>query len=227
MSHGTDNLQAPDIPEPPPGPAQMLLQASLERALTAEELQRLRAFADADPAVADDCTAFGLLVDLRLEHRMVRYEGPAWDTYQALARRHAVSPEGNAVSWRHWLARCMALWRPAMSPLAAGAMLVAVVQAGALIWLAHRPAQDYAMRGDGTGGANACPAVLVRLAPQTTVGELTRVLTQAQARVANGPDGANVYRLVGPQRFVQDAGALLGGLAQEVRPAPRCAQPHE
>ena len=109
MSHGTDNLQAPDIPEPPPGPAQMLLLASLERALTAEELQRLRAFADADPAVADDCTAFGLLVDLRLEHRMVRYEGPAWDTFQALARRHAVSPEGNAVSWRHWLARCMAL----------------------------------------------------------------------------------------------------------------------
>lgn len=227
MSHDPDNLQVSDIPEPLPGQAQMLLQASLERALTAEELRRLRAFAQADPAVADDCAAFGLLVNLRLEQRMVRYEGPAWDTFQALARRYTVSPETTAVSWRHWLARCMALWRPAVSPLAAGAMLVAVVQAGALAWLAHRPTQDDPMRGDGTGGANACPAVLVRLAPQTTVGELTRVLTQAQARVVNGPDGASEYRLVGPQRFVQDAGALLDGLAQEVRPAPGCAQPNE
>ena len=83
------------------------------------------------------------------------------------------------------------------------------------------------MRGDGTGGACAGAAGVVRLAPPSTVGELTRERTQAQPRVANGPDGANVYRLVGPQRFVQDAGALLGGLAQEVRPAPRCAQPHE
>ena len=79
------------------------------------------------------------------------------------------------------------------------------------------------MRGDGTGGANACPAVLVRLAPQTTAGELTRVLIQSQARVVDGPDGAGAFRIVGPQGFVQEAAAVLGPLAQEVGPAPGCA----
>ena len=101
--------------------------------------------------------------------------------------------------------------------------MIAVLQAGALVWLAQRPVQEDAMRGGGTDDKANCPAVLVRLAPHSTAGELTRVLTQSQARVVDGPDGAGAYRIVGPQGFVQDAAALLAPLAQEVGPAPGCA----
>ena len=55
MTDGTDNPQATDIPDTPPTLAEGLLQASLERPLTASELGQLRAAAEADPAVADDC----------------------------------------------------------------------------------------------------------------------------------------------------------------------------
>lgn len=55
MTDGTDNPQATDIPDTPPTLAEGLLQASLERPLTASELGQLRAAAEGDPAVADDC----------------------------------------------------------------------------------------------------------------------------------------------------------------------------
>ena len=227
MTDGTDNPQATDFPDPPPTLAEGLLQASLERPLTASELGQLRAAAEADPAVADDCATFGLLAALRLEQRMARHEAPAWEAFQALARRHAAMPvaAGPAAavgSWA-WLRQCIASLRPAMPGLVAFAMVIVVLQAGALVWLTQRPVQEDAMRGGGTDDKANCPAVLLRLAPQTTAGELTRVLIQSQARVVDGPDGAGAYRIVGPQGFVQDAAAVLGPLAQEVGPAPGCA----
>ena len=227
MTDGTDNPQATDFPDPPPTLAEGLLQASLERPLTASELGQLRAAAEADPAVADDCATFGLLAALRLEQRMARHEAPAWEAFQALARRHAAMPvaAGPAAadgSWA-WLRQCIASLRSAMSGLVAFAMVIVVLQAGALVWLTQRPVQEDAMRGGGTDDKANCPAVLLRLAPQTTAGELTRVLIQSQARVVDGPDGAGSYRIVGPQGFVQDAAAVLGPLAQEVGPAPGCA----
>lgn len=227
MTDGTDNPQATDIPDTPPTLAEGLLQASLERPLTASELGQLRAAAEADPAVADDCATFGLLAALRLEQRMARHEAPAWEAFQALARRHAAMPvaAGPAAadgSWA-WLRQCIASLRLAMPGLVAFAMVIVVLQAGALVWLTQRPVQEDAMRGGGTDDKANCPAVLLRLAPQTTAGELTRVLIQSQARVVDGPDGAGSYRIVGPQGFVQDAAAVLGPLAQEVGPAPGCA----
>ena len=194
MTDGTDNPQATDIPDPPPTLAEGLLQASLERPLTASELGQLRAAAEADPAVADDCATFGLLAALRLEQRMARHEAPAWEAFQALARRHAAMPvaAGPAAaggSWA-WLRQCIASLRPAMPGLVAFAMVIVVLQAGALVWLTQRPVQEDAMRGGGTDDKANCPAVLLRLAPQTTAGELTRVLIQSQARVVDGPDGA-------------------------------------
>ena len=227
MTDGTDNPQATDIPDTPPTLAEGLLQASLERPLTASELGQLRAAAEGDPAVADDCATFGLLAALRLEQRMARHEAPAWEAFQALARRHAAMPvaAGPAAadgSWA-WLRQCIASLRPAMPGLVAFAMVIVVFQAGALVWLTQRPVQEDAMRGGGTDDKANCPAVLLRLAPQTTAGELTRVLIQSQARVVDGPDGAGSYRIVGPQGFVQDAAAVLGPLAQEVGPAPGCA----
>lgn len=227
MTDGTDNPQATDIPDTPPTLAEGLLQASLERPLTASELGQLRAAAEGDPAVADDCATFGLLAALRLEQRMARHEAPAWEAFQALARRHAAMPvaAGPAAaggSWA-WLRQCIASLRPAMPGLVAFAMVIVVLQAGALVWLTQRPVQEDAMRGGGTDDKANCPAVLLRLAPQTTAGELTRVLIQSQARVVDGPDGAGSYRIVGPQGFVQDAAAVLGPLAQEVGPAPGCA----
>lgn len=227
MTDGTDNPQATDIPDTPPTLAGGLLQASLERPLTASELGQLRAAAEADPAVADDCATFGLLAALRLEQRMARHEAPAWEAFQALARHHAAMPvaAGPAAadgSWA-WLRQCIASLRPAMPGLVAFAMVIVVLQAGALVWLTQRPVQEDAMRGGGTDDKANCPAVLLRLAPQTTAGELTRVLIQSQARVVDGPDGAGSYRIVGPQGFVQDAAAVLGPLAQEVGPAPGCA----
>ena len=107
--------------------------------------------------------------------------------------------------------------------LVAFAMVIVVLQAGALVWLTQRPVQEDAMRGGGTDDKANCPAVLLRLALQTTAGDLTRVLIESQARVVDGPDGAGSYRIVGPQGFVQDAAAVLGPLAQEVGPAPGCA----
>ena len=47
MTDGTDNPQATDIPDTPPTLAGGLLQASLERPLTASELGQLRAAAEA------------------------------------------------------------------------------------------------------------------------------------------------------------------------------------
>ena len=227
MTDGTDNPQATDFPDPPPTLAEGLLQASLERPLTASELGQLRAAAEADPAVADDCATFGLLAALRLEQRMARHEAPAWEAFQELARRYAAIPEAAqpaaAGRWRQRLVQGIASLRPAMPGLAAFATVIAVLQAGALVWLTQRPVQEDAMRGGGTDDKANCPAVLLRLAPQTTAGELTRVLIQSQARVVDGPDGAGSYRIVGPQGFVQDAAAVLGPLAQEVGPAPGCA----
>ncbi len=227
MTDGTDNPQATDIPDPPLTLAQALLQASLERTLTAGELQQLRAAAESDHSVADDCAVFGLLAALRLEQRMARHEAPAWEAFQELARRYAAIPEAAqpaaAGRWRQRLVQGIASLRPAMPGLAAFATVIAVLQAGALVWLAQRPVQEDAMRGGGTDDKANCPAVLVRLAPHSTAGELTRVLTQSQARVVDGPDGAGAYRIVGPQGFVQDAAALLAPLAQEVGPAPGCA----
>ena len=229
MTDGTDNPQATDIPDTPPTLAEGLLQASLERPLTASELGQLRAAAEADPAVADDCATFGLLAALRLEQRMARHEAPAWEAFQALARHHAAMPvaAGPAAadgSWA-WLRQCIASLRPAMPGLVAFAMVIVVLQAGALVWLTQRPVQEDAMRGGGTDDKANCPAVLLRLAPQTTAGELTRVLIQSQARVVDGPDGASAFRIVGPQGFVLEAAAVLGPLAQEVVPAPGCAIP--
>ena len=229
MTDGTDNPQATDIPDTPPTLAEGLLQASLERPLTASELGQLRAAAEADPAVADDCATFGLLAALRLEQRMARHEAPAWEAFQKLARRHAavrgvprpLPPAARRLRPR--LLQWIAALRPAIPGLAAFAMVIVVFQAGALLWLAQRPVQEDAMRGGGTDDKANCPAVLLRLAPQTTAGELTRVLIQSQARVVDGPDGAGSYRIVGPQGFVQDAAAVLGPLAQEVGPAPGCA----
>ena len=227
MTDGTDNPQATDIPDTPPTLAEGLLQASLERPLTASELGQLRAAAEADPAVADDCATFGLLAALRLEQRMARHEAPAWEAFQALARRHAAMPVAAAPAAADgscaWLRQCIASLRPAMPGLVAFAMVIVVLQAGALVWLTQRPVQEDAMRGGGTDDKANCPAVLVRLAPQTTAGELTRVLIQSQARVVDGPDGAGAFRIVGPQGFVQEAAAVLGPLAQEVGPAPGCA----
>ena len=227
MTDGTDNPQATDIPDTPLTLAQALLQASLERTLTAGELQQLRAAAESDHSVADDCAVFGLLAALRLEQRMARHEAPAWEAFQELARRYAAIPEAAqpaaAGRWRQRLVQGIASLRPAMPGLAAFATVIAVLQAGALVWLAQRPVQEDAMRGGGTDDKANCPAVLVRLAPHSTAGELTRVLTQSQARVVDGPDGAGAYRIVGPQGFVQDAAALLAPLAQEVGPAPGCA----
>ena len=226
MTHGKDDPQLTDVLDISPSLVQELLQASLERALTASELQQLRAAAQAYPRVADDCAVFGLLAALKLEQRMVRHEAPAWEAFQELARRYAAIPGGGQPAavggWRSWMMRCIALLRPAMPGLAAFSMVIVVLQAGALVWVAQRQAQENATRGGGTDGKAYCPAVLVRLAPQATAGELTRVLAQAQARVVNGPDGAGAYRVVGPHGFVQDAGALLGSMAQEVRPAPGC-----
>ena len=227
MTDGTDIPQATDIPDPPLTLAQALLQASLERTLTAGELQQLRAAAESDHSVADDCVVFGLLAALRLEQRMARHEAPAWEAFQELARRYAAIPEAAqpaaAGRWRQRLVQGIASLRPAIPGLAAFATVIAVLQAGALVWLAQRPVQEDAMRGGGTDDKANCPAVLVRLAPHSTAGELTRVLTQSQARVVDGPDGAGAYRIVGPQGFVQDAAALLAPLAQEVGPAPGCA----
>ena len=228
MTDGTDNPQATDFPDPPPTLAEGLLQASLERPLTASELGQLRAAAEADPAVADDCATFGLLAALRLEQRMAWHEAPAWEAFQKLARRHAavrgvprpLPPAARRLRPR--LLQWIAALRPAIPGLAAFAMVIVVFQAGALLWLAQRPVQEDAMRGGGTDRKGNCPAVLVHLAPQATAGELTRVLTQVQARVVDGPDGAGAYRVVGSHGFAEDAGALLGGLAQEVQPAPNC-----
>ena len=166
MTDGTDNPQATDIPDTPPTLAEGLLQASLERPLTASELGQLRAAAEADPAVADDCATFGLLAALRLEQRMARHEAPAWEAFQALARRHAAMPvaAGPAAadgSWA-WLRQCIASLRPAMPGLVAFAMVIVVLQAGALVWLTQRPVQEDAMRGGGTDDKANCPAVLLR-----------------------------------------------------------------
>ena len=221
MTHGTDDSQAPDTP---PGPAQTLLLASLERALTADEMRQLRSAAEEDPALADDCATFGLLRALRLENRIARHEARAWDAFQRLAQRYAANaaqPTPAAGRWRQWLAQCMPSPRRAMPAFAALASLLILVQAGGLVWLAQRPVDGTAMRGVG---AVVCPAVLIRLRPQATMGELTRVLSQAQARVVDGPDGAGNYRLAGPPSFVQDAGTLLGDLAQKVTPALDCAR---
>ena len=227
MTHSKDDPQFTDMPDTLSGSAQWLLQASLERTLTAGELQQLRAAAEADPAVADDCAAFGLLAALRLELRMAQHEAPAWAAFQARAWRHTAIPGAGrpaaAGGSRPWLVQCISSLRPAMPGLAAFAMVLVVLQTGALVWLAQLPVQEHVMRGGGTDGKANCPAVLVRLAPQATAGELTRVLTHAQARVVDGPDGAGAYRVAGPHGFEQDAGALLGALAQEVRPAPGCA----
>lgn len=227
MTEGTDNSQATDIPDPPPTLAQELLQASLERPLTASEQRQLRAAAEADPDLADDCATFGLLAALRLEQRMARNEAPAWEAFRALVQRHAAMPvaaERAAAdgSWA-WLRRCIASLRPAIPGLTTFAMVIVVLQAGALVWLTQRPVQEDAMRGGGTDDKANCPALLVRLAPQTTAGELTRVLIQSQARVVDGPDGAGAFRIVGPQGFVQEAAAVLGPLALEVGPASGCA----
>ena len=227
MTDGTDNPQATDIPDTPPTLAGGLLQASLERPLTASELGQLRAAAEADPAVADDCATFGLLAALRLEQRMARHEAPAWEAFQELARRYAAIPEAAqpaaAGRWRQRLVQGIASLRPAMPGLAAFATVIAVLQAGALVWLTQRPVQEDAMRGGGTDDKANCPAVLLRLAPQTTAGELTRVLIQSQARVVDGPDGGGAGRSGGREGCVQDAAAVLGPLAQEVGPAPGCA----
>ena len=227
MTDGTDNPQATDFPDPPPTLAEGLLQASLERPLTASELGQLRAAAEADPAVADDCATFGLLAALRLEQRMARHEAPAWEAFQALARRHAAMPVAAAPAAADgscaWLRQCIASLHQAMPGLAAFAMVIVLLQAGALVWLAQLPAPEDAMRGGGTDVKANCPAVLVRMAPHATAGELTRVLIQAQARVVDGPDNAGAYRVTGPHGFLEDAGELLGGLAQEVQPAPGCA----
>ena len=48
MTDGTDDPQATDFPDPPPTLVEGLLQASLERPLTASKLGHLRAAAEAD-----------------------------------------------------------------------------------------------------------------------------------------------------------------------------------
>ncbi|WP_313315344.1 hypothetical protein [Pulveribacter sp.] len=220
MTHDIEDPQEPDVPDTFRGPAQALLQASLERALTEDELRQLRAAAQADPAIADDCAIFGLLAALRLEDRMARHEAPAWQEFQTLARHHAAKPRAAApaasAGWRKWLA----WWRPLAMPVGALATVVLVVQASALIWLTQRPIQEEAMRG--VGAKAVCPSVMVRFAPHATAGDLTRVLTQAQAHVVDGPDGEGAYRIVGPGNFTEDAEALFGSLAQDVRIAPGC-----
>lgn len=131
MTDGTDNPQAADIPDTPLTLAQALLQASLERTLTAGELQQLRAAAEADHSVADDCAVFGLLAALRLEERMARHEAPAWEAFQELARRCAAIPEAAqpaaAGRWRQRLVQGIASLRPAMPGLAAFATVIAVL----------------------------------------------------------------------------------------------------
>ena len=131
MTDGTDNPQAADIPDTPLTLAQALLQASLERTLTAGELQQLRAAAEADHSVADDCAVFGLLAALRLEERMARHEAPAWEAFQELARRYAAIPEAAqpaaAGRWRQRLVQGIASLRPAMPGLAAFATVIAVL----------------------------------------------------------------------------------------------------
>lgn len=223
----TPSAGEPGQRDPAAGAVHLLLQASLERRLSAEEAQQLRAAASADPAVADDVAVYELLRAARLEQRMARHEASSWDQFQQLARQHAGAARTHAQTagaggWRGWLQRQGLLpgqGLPRLAALCAG--LVIAVQAGGLVWLMQRPADPARMRG--AGAPAACPAVLVRLNPQASASDFARVLMQAGARVVDGPDARGAFRVVGPGAFAEEAGALLADLSQDVRRAPDCA----
>jgi len=218
----TPSADEPQGQDPTASPEHRLLQASLERTLSAEERQQLLAAARNDPAVVDDIATYALLRALRLEQRMARHEAPAWDRFQELARQHAAGqPASGWARWLAWLRRQPGAPGLSVPRLAAAcAAVVIALQAGGLVWLAQRPAEHAVMRGGD--GLAMCPAVLVRLKPQASASDFARVLMQSQARVVDGPDAQGAFRVIGPAGFAEEAGALFTELAQDVRPAADC-----
>lgn len=195
----------------PPSPGEALLLASLDRPLTADERARLAEALAASPELAQEHSIVRLLGELRCEARIARHEAQAWQQFRTLAEARS----GRAAGLQRWFAAL----RPALPALA---MLLIVVQAGSIAWLTQRPEAAPAMRG---GTAAACPALEVRLKADTRIGELSRLLLQADAQIAAGPDAAGRFRLTGPAAFLRDAPALLGPLAESVQPAADCGAP--
>ena len=204
----------------PVTPEEALLQAYLERSLTHTERRQLVNATMQNPALLGDAGLFGLLRELRLEHRIAKHEDASWMAFRQQATQYRASAHVTDTHgrWQRIRARLWGQLQPAIPALAA---VVIVVQTGGLIWLSStRSIGDF----DATRGSSVqnCPAVLARFRASVSMADVSQLLTQTQATIVAGPDASGFYRLQGPAVFTQDAAALMQDLVSEVRPAPDC-----
>lgn len=204
-----------------------LLLAQLERTLTEAELQSLRQALSEDPSLAGEARLITLLENLRLEQRIAQNEDAAWLKFRDLAHQHKRSSSvvsGQAQSrsrWFSWLGQWFSPMRAAMPVLAA---FVIIAQSGGLVWLYNKPVSQIEPQTDTRGGGTAqCPAILVRLKPSATTGDLTRILTQGQMQVVAGPDASGYYRIVGQTNIQEEGSILLRDLATDIKVAGDCS----
>jgi hypothetical protein len=88
--------------------------------------------------------------------------------------------------------------KPQWQALAAAAVAICVVQAGALVYLSsgdHQPAKYVTASGAKTGAQAKHPAFLVSFSPNATIGEINAVLEDAGAIIVDGPNSDMVYHL--------------------------------